>query len=206
MRVALLLALLLALPIAALARPIPLEVIDLERRDFARLDDPVLMDRRALSADLDRVAAMIEALGKGAKAKAARARLAAILQDLRAAPRVRHRRYAVPDIPETPEPPTPPAEVPASGAEMTRLKNSLRRAAFRDDKMRVLREAAANLRFTTQQVIGLVGKLTFGEDQVEALVALYPRIVDPQNFHSVYRVLTHDSDRRALEARIAPLR
>ncbi len=205
------LVLLALLPLAAAARPVPLEAGGLDRASFARFDDPVLVDRRALGADLKRLGAMLDELAakRGpkvrARVEAIRARLDAIEHDLRSARQVRHRRWAVPDIPDTPEP-VPPAPTAASGAEMTRLLNSLRAASFRDDKLRVLREAAAGLRFRTAQTIQLVRTLNFGGDKVEAFVVLYPRLVDPENFHTAYQALAHDSDRRALEKRVAPLR
>lgn len=205
------LLLLAAVPLVAAGRPVPLEAGGLDRAAFAQLDDPVLVDRRALASDLKRVGALLDELAAepGGRLRArvgtVRARLEAIEHDLRAAPQVRHRRWAVPEVPDTPEP-VPPAPTAASGAEMTRALNSLRAAAFRDDKMRVLREAAASLRFRTAQAVRLVAALNFGDDQVEAFVLLYPRLVDPENFHTAYQVLSHDSDRRALEERVAPLR
>ncbi len=100
------------------------------------------------------------------------------------------------------EPPPPAEPVAISGAEFARLVDSLREASFRDDKLRVLRAAAPEMHFTTAQARQLAELLTFGEDRVEALALLHPRLTDPQNFHTAYRLLVHTADRAALDRKI----
>jgi hypothetical protein len=89
-----------------------------------------------------------------------------------------------------------------SDADFAKLERSVRRAPFRDDKLRVVRHAARYHRFTSAQAYALARRMLFGDDKVDALVALHPRVVDPQNFHIAYRALNHSSDRRDLDKRL----
>lgn len=107
--------------------------------------------------------------------------------------------HALPEVP--PPPDTPPSA--ATGAEMTTLKNSLRKAPRPADSLRVLRAAAAELHFTAGQAMSLAKTLDRGADRVEALVLLYPRVVDRKNFHPAYYLLPNAADRKVLEAALA---
>lgn len=90
----------------------------------------------------------------------------------------------------------------ATGAQLAALSESLRQASFRNDKMRVLRLAAPQYYFTTDQVRQLVEHFSFSSDKVEAIAMLHPRLVDPENTHTLFGLLPHASDRRKLEERI----
>jgi len=93
---------------------------------------------------------------------------------------------------------------PFSSAALSRLENSLRSANFREDKVRVIREAAKLHFFSTRQVRTIVGHLSFGADRVEAIAAIYPRLTDPENAHGLYELLSSRSDRESLEKRLNP--
>ena len=90
----------------------------------------------------------------------------------------------------------------ADSAELSRLENSLRAANFRDDKLRVIREATKNHFFSTAQVRTIVGHLSHGGDRVEAIAALYPRLTDSKNAHTLFELLSSRTDREALETRL----
>lgn len=91
----------------------------------------------------------------------------------------------------------------ATGAQLAALSESLRQASFRNDKMRVLRLAAPQHYFTTDQVRQLVEHFSFSSDKVEAIAMLHPRLIDPENTHTLFGLLPHASDRRKLEERIS---
>lgn len=91
----------------------------------------------------------------------------------------------------------------ATGAQLAALSESLRQASFRNDKMRVLRLAAPQHYFTSDQVRQLVEHFSFSSDKVEAIAMLHPRLVDPENTHTLFGLLPHASDRRKLEERIS---
>lgn len=90
-----------------------------------------------------------------------------------------------------------------SQSDFARLERSVRAEPFHDDKLRVIRHAVRYHHFTSAQAYALARRLSFGDDTVDALAMLHPRVVDPQNFHLAYRALRHPSDRRDLDTRLA---
>jgi hypothetical protein len=73
------------------------------------------------------------------------------------------------------------------------------REPFDSGKMRAIEALARNGRFTTDQVRQLVGGLAFDSSKVDALILLYPSVVDPQRYFTALDVLTFDSSRRKVE-------
>ncbi len=221
--------LLLSLPGLAHARPGPrpsspddaltLEAAGVHPRAFRRYGEPVLLDRSparaavtALKADLATLDRMLELVRDRRERKALKEQLASTQAKLEAleaalqnAPPVQRaeRRHVEKHIvvTEAPPPSEPPLE-PATGAQMARLEQSLRDASFRDDKQRVIRAAVREHYFSTAQARTLTEALSFGKDRVEALALLHPRLVDPENFHTLFSLLAHGSDRAALEKRL----
>jgi hypothetical protein len=51
----------------------------------------------------------------------------------------------------------------------------------------------------------IVEEISFGDEKIEAIVALYPHIVDPQNNYMLYEYVTFTDDRQKLKQRIAQL-
>lgn len=212
------LALTVFTPLTAAADPDV--VVDASPREIRQMGEPVVVDRRALetrvavlAGDIETLDRMLELVRDRRERQTFKDQLAAVrthLEDLRAelrdgAPtrvergdRRRGRGMEPPPVVEA-----PPA--PATGAELSRLSNSLREATFRKDKMRVLRLAAPNMYFSTAQARQLVEHFSFGSDKVEVLAALYPRLVDPENAHTLFAALPHASDRRKLEEKINAL-
>jgi hypothetical protein len=86
--------------------------------------------------------------------------------------------------------------------EFGQFLDELDAAAHSSDKLAIVTDAARYWRFTSDQVAAVVDHLSFGDDQVEAAATLHPRVVDPKNFHRVYKHLSHSSDREALRKRI----
>lgn len=215
------LALTLLTPLTAAADP---DVkVDASAREVRQMGDPVVIDRRALetriavlAGDIETLDRMLELIRDRRERKTFKDQLAAIsthLDDLRAelregaSTRVERDRDRRPRArphgrPHAPAPIVEAPPAPATGAEMTRLSNSLREATFRKDKMRVMRLATPNMHFSTAQARQIVEQFSFNSDKVEVLAMLYPQLVDPENAHTLFAALTHASDRRKLEEKI----
>ena len=99
-------------------------------------------------------------------------------------------------------PPPPPSPSEMSSSSFQSLLRALEAESFDDGKMSVLRQAASNNWFNTNQVRQAMSALTFGDAQVDVGVMLYRRTVDQENFFQVYEVLTFDSERDDLRSRL----
>ncbi|MEE2829996.1 MAG: DUF4476 domain-containing protein [Myxococcota bacterium] len=88
---------------------------------------------------------------------------------------------------------------------LARILASLDDEPFSEDQLEILLEIAGHFQMTTDQASKLVDQLAFSEDRLEALAALYPSILDPENFSDVYELLDFASDRKKLRKRIQAL-
>ena len=91
---------------------------------------------------------------------------------------------------------------PMSSTTLSQYWSKLESAPFRDDKMAVIREVARDVYLTGQQAELLVEGLTFSKDRREALVTLYPRLVNPEDIQSLYHLLDHPAHQREVERRV----
>lgn len=82
-----------------------------------------------------------------------------------------------------------------SSTEFTALIGRINAESFSEDKLRVLRTAARNYKFSVNQIISLIGAYTFSEDKVEALRISYPEVTDPQNNYKILDAFTYSSDK-----------
>ena len=80
-------------------------------------------------------------------------------------------------------------------------KEAVEDAPFSDDKLAIIRDVARGWLLTTRQAIELAEEVTFSDDRVDALVAMYPSIVDPENFFEAYELLPFSDDRAELRRR-----
>jgi hypothetical protein len=76
---------------------------------------------------------------------------------------------------------------------------SIENASFGDAKVAMLEEFARSNWFTVEQVGMIVDKLPFGENKVEAILALYSHIVDRENAYRLYEFVTFSDDRELLK-------
>ena len=81
-----------------------------------------------------------------------------------------------------------------SSDSLSALIGSLNSVSFSDDKLNLIRATAASNHFTIRQVAAILETLSFSSDQLEALSALRPRIVDPQNAAQLSAVFSFSSD------------
>ncbi|RMG17171.1 MAG: DUF4476 domain-containing protein [Deltaproteobacteria bacterium] len=90
---------------------------------------------------------------------------------------------------------------PAAGAygmppaDFERLLAAIRDEDFADGKRRVVEDSAESWTFTCKQVASILELFTFGDDKLAALRVLAPRLVDPENAYTIYRVFEFDSDK-----------
>lgn len=97
-----------------------------------------------------------------------------------------------------------PAPLPCAmdEAEFQRLIRSVRAASFSGDKADLIREVARREHFSSEQAYALVALVPFSSDQVEAAVALYEHVIDPERFYRVYDALRFSSTRTELRRRL----
>jgi hypothetical protein len=110
--------------------------------------------------------------------------------------------YGRPDRPPLPPPPPPPpltSPLPMRNTAFADLLTRMQRLSFGDEKIGLARDAVSSGNFfTCEQVSQLMKTSAFADEQVKIAAALYPRVVDPQNFVQLTSTLTFDSDRDKL--------
>lgn len=209
-------------PAAAFADPdVTLQAQGISARELRSMAEPAVVDRKAMETRIDVLAADLATLDRMLELVRDRrerqtlkdqlttlsTRIDALRAEVRAGAPVRVERHfdrrgrdRDRDREVAPVVAAPPA--PATGAQMTRLQQSLNEASFRNDKIRVLRLATPTMYFTTAQAKQIAEAFSFSSDKVEVLAMLYPRLVDPENSHTLFSSLPHASDRRKLEEKI----
>jgi hypothetical protein len=94
---------------------------------------------------------------------------------------------------------------PMSPEAFSRLVAAVRSASFDDDKVAVIREAvqSSNNYVTSAQTGSLMDLISFDESRIEAAVACWPHLTDPQNSFSIYSHLNFDSSKDELRKRVS---
>ena len=102
------------------------------------------------------------------------------------------------------EPLEPPMEevYEMDPSEFNSFISALESADFSDEKMALIKEVGGQNYFTVAQVSRVVGVLDFSKEKVDAVVFLYPNIVDQNNFYKVYENFDFDSDKKAVRKRL----
>lgn len=103
-----------------------------------------------------------------------------------------------PAMPAEGAPPAPATPQPMAEPALVALVNAVTSATFGDDQVDVLRTAAAHNSFTCAQVVRLVAPIAHSSDKVEAITALAPKVLDPENAHVIEGALTFSSDKEAV--------
>ncbi len=83
------------------------------------------------------------------------------------------------------------------------LLKAMEGSNFDEAKLQVVREAATHNRFSVEQVKQVMERFSFADGKVQAARALYPRLVDPENFFQVYELLPFEADRKKLRDALA---
>ena len=89
----------------------------------------------------------------------------------------------------------------ASPQDLSQIRRAVAAESFGDDQLAVLRAASQGRRFTSAQVLSLMEAFTFSDERIDAAVMLYPQVVDPQNWYTVYSALSFSSDKSTLRSR-----
>ena len=90
--------------------------------------------------------------------------------------------------------------------QFKRLRKSVESASFANDRIDLVRSAAAHNLFTVDQVIDLVKVCDFEKSKISIAVILYPQVVDLNEWYRVYRALDFKSSRDKLRNRIGERR
>lgn len=83
---------------------------------------------------------------------------------------------------------------PISRGDLSDLKDALRRAAFADDQLQILRSASKGNYYTCSQIIEILEIFPFSTDKLEALKATYPRCLDTGNNFKIIDAFIFDKD------------
>jgi len=102
--------------------------------------------------------------------------------------------------PPQPQPQQPAAPQPVSEGKLQQLIAAVTDASFSDDQVSVLRTAASRNHFTCAQVARLVEPISFSDPKIEAVQALRPTIVDPENAHQLEAAFSFSSDKEQVRA------
>jgi hypothetical protein len=101
--------------------------------------------------------------------------------------------------------PAPKASKAMSASQFQSLTAAIDDEGFSDGKLRVIRDAAQGNFFTSEMVGKIIDLLGFDKDKIEAGVICYPKVVDKENFYTVYSHFGFDSSKDELKKKIDKL-
>ncbi len=111
--------------------------------------------------------------------------------------------YASKDTSDDRRPAKPAGPTPMTDAAYGQLVSAVRHSSFDKGKVGVIRDAAQHNWFTSNQLAGLMGLLSFDNGKIDAAVAGWAHLVDPQNSFVIYKKLSFDSSREKLRKRVS---
>ena len=91
---------------------------------------------------------------------------------------------------------------PMKDAAFAQLVEAIKQASFDDEKIAVVRHAAQSNWFRSAQVGAVMDLLSFDDGKIDAAVAMWPRITDPENSFVIFNKLTFDSSKDKLRKRV----
>ncbi|MDX2088716.1 MAG: DUF4476 domain-containing protein [Kofleriaceae bacterium] len=133
-----------------------------------------------------------------AERKTLRAQAAALEQGVATTRKVIESLARESDRPAKPAKPTPMRQ-----AAFDQLVQTIRAASFDDDKVEVVRHAAQGNWFGANQVATVMDLLSFDDGKIDAAVAMWPRITDPENSFVIFNKLAFDSSKDKLRKRVS---
>lgn len=127
-----------------------------------------------------------------------RTEMNAMRHDVTSAPDLRsfQRRHSPPQRP--PQPPPPPQVYPISENQLQSLVRAINKESFGDGKLRVIEAAAPTQYFVVPQVMKLLQRFSFGEDKLNAVRLLWPRVLDRENSFQLYQAFNFPSEKEEL--------
>jgi hypothetical protein len=87
---------------------------------------------------------------------------------------------------------------PISEDQLQNLIRAVSKEPFGDGKVRVVELAAPSQYFTVPQVLRILQKFSFGEDKLDAVRALWPRVVDRQNAYQLEQAFNFSGEKEQL--------
>ncbi|MFA5623998.1 MAG: DUF4476 domain-containing protein [Bradymonadales bacterium] len=87
-----------------------------------------------------------------------------------------------------------PARV-MSSTEFSRFLDSVESEFNDSSKLDLVQEQTAHSPFTSAQVAKILRVFSFDNTRVQAAISLYPNVVDPQNWHTVYNEFEFDANK-----------
>lgn len=171
-------------------------------QSFRRQGNLVVIQQDAV---MDRLARMEEQLARAMERadrnsrdalRKVREEMNGIRADVNSAPDLRtFRRRSAP-------PPPPPAPVPSvqpiSEPQLQQLLTAITREKFGDGKKRVLESAAPTQYFLVPQVMKILQKFSFGDDKLDAVRTLWPRVLDQNNGYQLYQAFNFQGEKDQL--------
>ncbi len=98
-----------------------------------------------------------------------------------------------------PPPPTPvPTVQPISEGQLQQLLNAIAKESFGDGKIRVLESAAPSQYFLVPQVMKILQRFSFGDDKLDAVRTLWPRVLDRDNSYQLYQAFNFEGEKNQL--------
>lgn len=172
---------------------------------FRRRGALVVVEREAL---IERLARMEEMLAQAAneggnrRSREALSKIRQEMNGLRAdvnnAPDLRNLRRRQGPPPAPPAPPQPQV-YPISEPQLQNLMQAIQKESFGDGKLRVLEAAAPTQYFLVPQVQKILQKFSFGEDKLDAVRLLWPRVLDRENSYQLYQSFSFPAEKDELK-------
>jgi hypothetical protein len=86
--------------------------------------------------------------------------------------------------------------------ELETVKSRVQAESYADEQLALIKTVASTSYFTADQVVSLMKLCSYDDTRVEVAAALYPRVIDSQNWYLVYDGLTYSSSKKTLRERI----
>jgi len=98
--------------------------------------------------------------------------------------------------------PQPVAKSAMSSSDFRRLVEAIKAADFSSEKLNILKEAAEHKHFSSAQSGKILDLFEFENDKVKAGVICHKRVVDPDNWYTVYSHFEFDGSKNQLRKAI----
>jgi len=187
--------------LATKAREISEDLTSLARR--ARKDVPlktIARDAQNLGRDTAALVDLADEAEDKAERKSLRAQATVIDQQLAAV------RRQIDDAAGADKPAQPAKPAPMTNDAFAALWNTVKQQSFDSNKLNVLKQAANANWFNSAQMASMMDLFSFGAGKVDAAVAMWPHMVDPENLFVLYNKLTFSSDKDNLRKRTTTAR
>lgn len=101
--------------------------------------------------------------------------------------------------------PTKPVETiqPMSSSSFKTLLTNLKKEAFSEDKLNLLKQASQNNYFVIDQLLQIMDTFDSDPDKIEAVRIIYPKIIDKKNAFKLQSKVTFSGSKEEISAIIA---